>query len=157
MGLLIAKKMKFTCKVDVHLPIEKVVELWDNPDNLVKWQDNFLRIEPLTGDPGETEARSRIYYKQGRGEMELLETIMVKDLPHEMIAMYEHKSMVNIMTNRFKELDGQTTRWEAEVEYTRFIGLIPNIMARFFPRMFEKQVQKWLDQFKAFAEGAVSK
>ena len=144
--------MKFTCSVDINVAIDDLIPLWEDPENLVHWQDHFLRLEHIHGDPGEPGAQTKFFYKQGKGEMELLETITLKDLPQEMIATYEHKSMTNIMTNRFHILSPGKTRWETEIEYTQFKGLIVNVMAKLFPGMFKKQVQKWLDQFKHFAE-----
>ena len=46
--------MKFTCSVDIDLPIDKVTEFFDNTENLKEWQDGFLRIEPISGIPGGT-------------------------------------------------------------------------------------------------------
>jgi len=146
--------MKFTCSVDIDLPIDKVTEFFDNTENLKEWQDGFLRIEPISGIPGEPGAKSRIFFKQGKGEMELVETIVVKDLPNEFIATYVHKHMTNMKSDRFIQLETSKTRWESEIEYTQFNGFMPKLMAMLFPGMLKKPVQKWMDQFKVFAEKA---
>ncbi len=41
--------MKYTCTVDVNLPIDKVVALWENENNFKEWQDGFKSIEHLSG------------------------------------------------------------------------------------------------------------
>ncbi len=84
--------------------------------------------------------------------MELVETILSKDLPHEITGAYEHPHMVNTMRNRFTALDEYRTRYDADIHYTRFNGIMPRLMARFFPGMFRKQTQQWLDRFKELAE-----
>jgi len=56
------------------------------------------------------------------------------------------------MTNRFIALDMAKSRSDATIEYTHVNGLIPRLMASLFPGMFRRQTQKWLDQFKTFAE-----
>ena len=84
--------------------------------------------------------------------MEILETILKNDLPQEFTGLYEHKHMSNTMSNRFESIDENKSRWIADVEYTRFSGLIPKLLASLFPGMFKKQTQKWLSQFKVFAE-----
>ena len=145
--------MKFVCSVSVNLPREKVVELWSNPANLKEWQDGFVKMEALSGTPGTVGAKSMLYFQTGKRSMELEETIQVANLPEEFTALFEHQHMVNTMTNRFVEVSPQVTRWDAEIHYLEFRGFVPKAMARVFPGMFRKQTQKWLDQFKVFAEG----
>ena len=123
--------MKFTCTVEIELPIEEVVEIFDSTENLKEWQVGFVSIEPISGNPGEPGSKSKMIYKMGSREMEILETIMVKNLPEEMTGLYEHKHMVNTMTNRFSRLELNKTKYEAEIEYTKMIGFIPKMMAFF--------------------------
>ena len=91
-------------------------------------------------------------YKIGKRQIELIETITVNNLPQEFSGTYEAKQMTNTMTNRFTSLDENKTRYQAEIEYTDFNGFMVKLMAFLMPWMFKKQTQKWLDQFKAFAE-----
>ena len=85
--------------------------------------------------------------------MELLETITSNRLPDEFSAHYKHTRMENTMTIRFVEIEGgAATRFECEVEYTKFNGIMPKLMGLLFRGMFRKQAQKWFDQFKAYAE-----
>ncbi len=149
--------MKFTCSVDIDLPRNRVVELWENDENLKEWQDGFISYEHQSGDPGKPGAQSKFLYKMGKkGQMELLETIEVNDLPEEFTARYEAASMVNTMKNHFIELDENKTRWETHIDYIEFRGFAIRLMARLMPGVFKKQVQKWLNQFKAFAENATA-
>lgn len=144
--------MKFTCSVDIALPIDKTVALWDNPDNLKKWQDGFLGFESISGTPGQEGSKSKLLYKMGGGKMELLETVTKNNLPHEFSGLYEHKHMTNTMSNKFTALDANKTRWEADIEYIELKALVPRLMFNLFPGIARKQTQKWLDQFKEFAE-----
>jgi len=144
--------MKFTCRVEINKPVEKVVGLYDNSENLKEWQDGFVSLEHLTGEPGTSGAKTRLIYKIGKHEIELIETIYAKNLPQEFSALYEAKTMTNTMTNRFTPLGENKTRYETEIEYTSFNGILPKMMALLLPGVFKKQTQKWLDQFKVFAE-----
>lgn len=143
--------MKFTCQVEINAPIEKVIELFDNPDNLKDWQDGFISYEHLNGTPGQKDAKSKLIYKAGRKTIELIETIITNKLPEEFTALYEAKQMVNTMTNRFLP-KGNNTLYVADIEYTQFNGLMLKLMIKLAPGMFRKQAQKWLDQFKDFVE-----
>ena len=60
--------------------------------------------------------------------------------------------MDNTMKCRFVPLDDNKTRYEYEFEYTRISWVMPKLMAIIFPGMFRKQGEKWMRQFKAFAE-----
>ena len=144
--------MKFQCSVDIHAPLEKVLALFDDFDNLKEWQDGFISAEPLSGTPGEPGAKTKMIYQIGKRKIELIETVEVKDLPEEFTGTYEAKTMINRMSNHFSSIDENSTRYIAEIEYTAFRGFIPKLMAFFFPGMFRRQTQKWLDQFKAFVE-----
>jgi uncharacterized membrane protein len=144
--------MKFTCTVDINLPVNRVVELFDNVENMYKWQDGLQSFDHISGTPGEVGAKSKMVYKHKKRVLELEETILVKNLPDEFTATYEHIHMTNTMSNRFTAPSEGKTRWEANIEYTQFNGFMPKVMAKLFPGMFKKQTQKWLDQFKTFAE-----
>jgi len=144
--------MKFSCTVHINAPIDKVIRLFDNPDNLKEWQDGFQGMEHLSGTPGVPGAKSKITYLMGKRKIELIETVLVSDLPREFTGLYEAKQMVNTMKNNFSAVSKTETRYSAEVEYTEFRGLMPKLMALLFPGMFKKQVEKWMNQFKVFAE-----
>lgn len=144
--------MKFKCQVEIDRPIEQVIELFDNAENMKYWQDGFIRFEHLSGRAGEVGAKSTIYYKMGKKEFTLVETITKKNLPYEFDGKYEHQHMDNTMKNRFKKLGFNKTRWEADLEYTEIRNFLMKTIAFIYPAMFKKQTQKWMDQFKVFAE-----
>jgi hypothetical protein len=144
--------MKFGGSVDVDQPLEKTAALFANPGYLKEYQDGFLRKELISGTEGEDGAVSKMYYQHGKQEMELTETITENNLPHSFEAFYHHKHMDNTLKTTFKALSDTQTRYTAEGEYLVFRGFIPKMMAALFPKLFSKQAQKWMDNFKAFAE-----
>lgn len=60
--------------------------------------------------------------------------------------------MTNTMRNTFSKVDNFHTLMETHIEYTKFNGLMPKLMAFLMPVVFKNQTQKWLDNFKAYAE-----
>lgn len=140
--------MRFTCTVEINAPIQEVVALFENPDNLHEWQDGFKSFEHISGKEGEVGAKSKLVYDK----LELIETIIRNELPEEFKATYEHKHVINTLSCRFTEINSGKTRLDQEIHYTEFKGFVIKIMAKLFPGMFKKQVQKWLDQFKDFVE-----
>jgi hypothetical protein len=144
--------MKFTCQVEIDLPRKRVVELFDNVNNLKYWQEGFVSFEHLSGEEGQPGAKSKLIYKQGKRSIELIETITTRNLPDEFHGMYDHENMRNSMKNYFTELTPKKTGWDAELDYTIKKGLMLRVMAAVAPGMFRKQSQKWMDNFKKWAE-----
>jgi len=133
-----------------------VVELWDNPDNLSEWQEGFISFEHLTGQAGKEGATARILFKmQGDKVMELIETISSNNLPEEFTGWYESKYTKNKMSNHFTSINSSTTRWDSEIHYTEMRGFMMKLFSKLRPSMFQKQTQKWMDNFKGFAESVV--
>lgn len=147
--------MKYKCTVDINSPMDKVVSLWEDEGLFKNWQDGFQSITLLEGEKGAIGSKSRILLQDGKRKMELIETIISNDLPNEKKGLYEHIHMTNTQTTKFEELSENTTRYTSEVEYTKFNGFMPKMMAKLFPGMFKKQSQKWMDQFKQFAEKTI--
>lgn len=143
--------MKYTCSIEINGSIEKVVALWEDENNFKEWQDGFESIELLEGVADAVGAKSKIIF-QGKNRMELIETIISNDLPEEKVALYEHIHMTNTQATRFESLGKNKTLYISEVHYTKFSGFMIKMIAKLFPSKFKGQSQKWMNQFKIFAE-----
>ena len=93
--------MKYTCEILLDLPRQRVIELFDNPDNLAKWQAGLKSFEHFEGQEGEPGAKSRLFYDEGGREIEMVETIIARNLPDEFSATYEAKGVFNKISNSF--------------------------------------------------------
>ncbi len=144
--------MKFTCVTEINSPREKIVKLFLDSSRYKEWQEGFESLQTISGKPWEKGTQSRVIYKTGKMTIDLKETVVVSNLPEEVTGLYEHEHMVNTMANRFIAIDNSRTRYEAEIDYTQFIGIVPKLMALLMPGVFKKQVQKRLDSFKDFVE-----
>nr|WP_321234308.1 SRPBCC family protein [uncultured Psychroserpens sp.] len=140
--------MRFSCDIKINAPLNHVVDVFKNPDNLKHYQDGFISKELISGEEGNVGAVSKMVYKK----LELKETIITNNLPHEFNALYEHKHMTNTMKVMFKALSENETQYVSEIEYTKFNGLFIKLIAKLFPSMFKKQVYKWMTQFKIYTE-----
>ncbi len=144
--------MKHKGAIEIRQTLEKVAALFSDPDNLKEYQDGFVGKEIVSGDPGKEGTISKMIYKHGKHDMVLTETITKNELPHSFEAHYHHKHMDNTMKCNFVAIDDHTTRYEFEYEYTRIDWIMPKLMALLFPSMYRKPAEKWLRQFKEFAE-----
>jgi uncharacterized membrane protein len=143
--------MKYTCTIEINLPIDKTVALWENEAYFKEWQDGFESIELLSGSKNTEGAKSKIILQDKR-RIELIETIISYDLPNEKVALYKHIHMTNTQTSRFVAINDSTTQYISVFEYTIFSGFFIKLIAKLFPSKFKEQSQKWMNQFKAFAD-----
>lgn len=145
--------MKFEGSITINKPLHVVARYFADPTYLGEYQEGFLRKENLSGSPGETGAISKMYYKMGKREMVLTETIQYNDLPHKFKAFYHHKHMDNTMTCTFTALDPNKTKYETEVHYTRIAWFLPKLFSLLFPgMMYKKPAERWMKNFKEFVE-----
>ena len=144
--------MKYTREVLIDLPRDRVIELFDDADNLPKWQEGLQSFEHVSGEPGQPGAKSRLVFDHRGRRFEMIETITERNLPDEFSGIYETEGVWNLMTNRFEEEGPDRTRWIAESEF-RPQGLKMKLMAILLRPMFTATTKKTLHDFKAFAEG----
>ncbi len=144
--------MKFTGSVEIEKPRDVVTQLFANPENLGEYQDGFIKKELISGKEGEDGAVSTMYYKFGKRDMKLTETITENRLPDSFKARYSHEHMDNTMECTFHALSDNKTRYNYEFEYTRISWFLPKLISLLFPGMYRKQGEKWMKQFKEFAE-----
>jgi hypothetical protein len=86
----------------------------------------------------------------GKREIEMIETITVRNLPQEFSGTYEAKGVFNIVKNYFRPVSDNKTKYinETEFQFSGFMKLIGFLM----PGAFRKESEKYLRQFKEFAE-----
>lgn len=142
--------MRYSNEITINLPVFRVVELFDNTENLKKWQPGLQSFEHLSGEAGKAGAKSRLKFLMGKREVEMIETIVTANFPHDFSGSYEAKDVYNLVKNSFIEKDSSTTIWKTENEF-KMSGFM-KIIAFLFPGSFKKQTQKYLEYFKEFAE-----
>lgn len=130
--------------------MSEIVTLFDNPNNYPSWMEGLLSIKVIEGKVGEVGTKSLFRFKMGNKEMEMTETILVKNLPDEYKVGYTANGVSNTVKSTFSELDPERTLYITynEFEFTGFMKFIAFIM----PGSFKKTSQKYLDDFKNFVE-----
>ncbi|WP_105618670.1 SRPBCC family protein [Vallitalea okinawensis] len=145
---------KIVGSIVINKPIDVVTRLFLDPSNLKEYQDGFVKKELKSGLDGEDGCVSTLYYKYGNQDMIMTETVVSNKLPDSYEAFYHHQHMDNTMKCNFTAIDDQSTKYDYEYEYTRINWIIPKLISIFFPSMYRKQGQKWIDQFKEFVEAS---
>ena len=144
--------MKFSVAVEIDKPLDDVIRLFDDPDNLYKWMEGLESFEHLDGVPGQVGARSRLQFKMGKREFEMIETITERDLPRSFAGTYNADGVVNVVRNKFEPLGHDRTLYTSENAF-HFRGFM-KLVALIMPGAFRKQSMKYLEDFKRFAESA---
>ncbi len=144
--------MKYQVEVDLDLPRERVIELFDSAENLFKWQPGLTNVEHVSGDPGQAGAKTKLSYDTNGRKMEMVETIIEQNFPETFSSTYDAKGVHNIIENHFIEDGTDKTRWVMDSEF-QFSGFM-KIMAFFMKGAFPKQTLESMNSFKNFAEGA---
>ncbi len=142
--------MKYSVSITIDKPVDEVIALFDNVDNMKKWMDGLESYKSISGTAGEVGAKSRMEFKMGKREIKMVETITAKNLPEEFTATYEAKGVFNIVKNSFEPLPSNKTKYSTEQEF-QFKGFM-KLIGLLMPGAFKKQSMKYLKDFKAFAE-----
>jgi len=145
--------LNYSEQITIALPRTKVIELFNNPENLSKWMCGLQSLEHLEGEPGQFGAKSRLTVKMGKRVMVMTEIITLSKLPAEIIFEYECDGVHNRIRNQFVELSEKETGWET-INTFKFDSLMMKLMGKFLPFMFRKQSRKYMANFQAFAEGS---
>ena len=142
--------MQYITEIEIALPREQVIELFDDVDNLYKWQRGLKSFKHLSGEAGQPGAKSELVFQMGKRTVEMIETIIVRDLPDTFSATFDAKGVHNVVENSFEDVDGERTRWVSrnEFQFKGFMKVIGFLMKGAFP----KESLKHMQNFKAFAE-----
>jgi len=147
--------MNYSLEIVVELPLNEFIKKFDNIDNLKHWQRGLISTEHISGNPGRHGAKTKLIYKFGKREMELIETITARNFPYEFHGNYDSKGIHSIQENYFEETPEGFTKWTSKSEFLP-LGFTMWIMAIIMPGVFKKQSLRYMKDFKNFAEKGIS-
>ena len=143
--------MKYTTTTEINKPINDVIKLFDNVDNLYKWMDGLQSFETISGVAGEIGAKSKLKFKTGNREMEMVETILSKNLPKEFKVAFEMNGGYNTVSQSFVKVSETVTKNIVESKF-EFKGIM-KYLAPLMKWLFKAQSMKYQKAFKKFVEG----
>lgn len=147
--------MKYTLEIAIQKPIETVSQAFESIENMKHWQKGFVNLEPISGLPGEEGSKCKLVYKMGKREVEMVETIVKNNLPHEFHSTYETKGIYNFQENYFEILDANATKWVSVSEF-KFTNFMMKAFSFIVPGSFKKQSFTYMQDFKNFVEKGIS-
>ena len=141
--------MKYTCEINIDQPIDRVLELFDNPDNMKEWQPGLVSYEHISGTPGQPGAQMKLNYKMGKREVEMVETLISRE-DYKFSGTYEAKGVWNRIDAEFEKIDDNQTRYLTHQEFQ--LKGIMKLYGWLLPGAFKKQTMVYMKHFKDFAE-----
>jgi hypothetical protein len=146
--------MKYTVSIDLAVGLDEFIRLFDDYENRYKWQRGLLSITPVSGQPSQLGAQTKMLFRSGKGKIEITETITVRNLPSEFSCTYDAPGVHNLVQHRFAPISSNGVRWESENEF-KFTTLTMKAIGVSMRSAFPKQSMQYLSDFKAFAEQGI--
>lgn len=142
--------MQIQSETVIDKPPADVWRIFDDPENMPKWQPTLTSFELKSGEPGQPGAVSQLTYNENGREIVLVETITSRNEPSEFSGIYEGSGVSNTIENRFVDLGDGRTRWEMNSEF-QFGGLM-RLLSPFMKGAMRKRQEADMARFKALAE-----
>jgi len=146
--------MKYTTEIIIDKPLEHVMVLFKDANNLKHWQRGLKSTKLLKGESGKEGAKRKLEMNMEGRNITMIETITKCELPHNWHARYTSNGLESIQQNYFESSEDNKTYWKTTSEF-RFSGFMA-IVGRVLPGIFKRRSKTVMQDFKNFAENGVS-
>jgi len=136
--------------VTVNAPVEKVWDIFMNPDHLKHWLPGFVSIEPLDGPVGKKGSTSRMKFMERGKVLEVIEKVLFVDPLHQYSFEMQQGSMVILTDVRFISI-GQVTEIIQAVQFSPG-ALFLKLMMPLMKGVMKKKMTSDLQKLKEFIE-----
>lgn len=142
--------MKFQAEIEIEKPIKHVVALFSDPSNTIKWLEGLKSTTLISGNLGEPGSKSKVIFETPAGRMQLMETIISKNLPDEYVIRYEGDGYVGYTKHQFIKVDKTLTKFisSQDVELQGALKFVGGLISG----TIKKQLERSTVCFKNFAE-----
>ena len=141
-------KLKFETVIDADLA--SVWAAFDNPDNMMRWQQNLESFSHISGKRGQPGAVSELVYDEKGKKVVLREEITERREPNFLAGFYESPMGKTVIVNHFEEVREDSTRWTSWCNFT-FQGFM-KIMSFFVSGVIRKRTEADMARFKLMVE-----
>ncbi len=140
----------FTEEITIAKPRHEVIEIIQSIEHYPEWQPELKDYQTFKGMPLEEGAKTRLVYSEGRHEnVKLVETVVENNLPDNLKFRHSTEGVLSYHNHIFID-NGDSTLYKMECEYD-FDGLM-QVLSIFTPNHFKKQVIKFMESLKNYAE-----
>ncbi len=142
--------MKHKAEILIDADLATVWRMFDDPDNLAKWQPTLKSFTHKSGVPGQPDAVSELVYDERGKDVVMTETITARRDGNFLGGTYESDWGTVVVFNHFEEIEDGKTRWTSNLNY-RFEGFM-KIMALFMQRSIRHRSDRDMNRFKLLVE-----
>lgn len=142
--------MKHKTDILIDADLATVWRMFDDPDNMAKWQPTLKSFTHRSGRPGQPDAVSELVYDENGREVVMTETITARRDESFLGGTYDSGWGTVVVFNLFEETDDGKTRWTSNLNYS-FKGLM-KIMALFMQRSIRSRSDHDMNRFKLLVE-----
>lgn len=146
--------MKHKTEILIDADLATVWRMFNDPDNMLKWQPTLKSFTHKSGTPGQPDAVSELIYDENGREVVMTETITARREPYFLGGTYESKWANVVIVNHFEETADRKTRWNMNAKYG-FKGFM-KIMALFVRKSICERSDTDMNRFKLLVETAVA-
>jgi len=136
--------------VTINKPVEKVWDLFMNPDNLKNWLTGFVSVEPISGNAGETGSVSKLKFMERGKLVEVKETVVAATPNQQYSFEMEHNAFHGKTDIRLVSL-GNRTEFIQTVEFFPK-SFMMKLMMPIVKGAMKKQMANELTNLKNFIE-----
>ncbi len=140
-----------TSRVELNINARQtpLAEAFAEPRNNPAWMDDIERIEPLSGELGQTGSSYRLVPK--RGKQIFVATVEKRALPVELKLFLDSPRVSVSITDTFHRISDSQTKLISE-ETFRFKGLLGRLAGLSARRAIKRAHRRHMEAFKRFAE-----
>jgi hypothetical protein len=141
--------MRSTVELVIDAPQDQLAELFADPNNNPAWMDDIERIEPVSGELGESGSVYRIVPKTGK--LVFVATVVRRALPTQLGLLLDSPSVSVAITDTFRKLSENRTKLISE-EIFRFKGAFSKVIGLLSRWRIKRAHRRHMESFKQFAE-----
>ncbi len=147
--------MKHKAEIVIDADRATVWQLFDDPENLKKWQPTLKSLTHRSGVPGHPDAVSELVFDERGREVSMTRTITARREQAFLGGTYESQHGTVVVFNLFEDDGPEKTRWIVNTRY-RFKGFM-KLMALFMRSAILRRTEDDLNRFKLLVESATAR
>lgn len=136
--------------VTVNAPVEKVWDIFMNPDYLKHWLSGFVSIEHLSGSIGKQGSTSKMKFMERGKELEVTEKVLFNNPMQQYSFEMQHETLNTLTDVRFVSI-GQVTEIIQAVQFSPK-GIFMKLMMPLMKGTMKKRMSNDLKNLKEFIE-----